>query len=139
MKSAAVLILILLAGNASACPLSKAVIDRYGISDGGILSPPPRTTANAAPSFLQFTLTDSALTSDGFRNTLFVDRQAGRAWLRRTGGFGRVREWYGPIDVDAHSLDGCRDDAELRRAEQAAMAREVAESATRRNATPRIP
>ena len=87
MKTAAAcLSTLLFATGASACPVSTAVMERYGISAAGFLSLPPVAQANADPSFLKITLTDSLLVSDGFRHTLFVDRQAKAAWIRRTGG-----------------------------------------------------
>jgi len=115
MKNAAAsLIALLLSAGAAACPLSKAVTERYGITDGGMLTPLPLAKPNADPAFLWLSLSSSNLISDGFHHTLFVDRQARRAWLRRTGGLLGVREWFGPIDVSGDSLAGCSD-ADMRR------------------------
>ena len=106
-NAAATLIALLLSTGAAACPLSKAVTERYGLTDVGMLTPLPVAEPNADPAFLRLSLSSSNLISDGFQHTLFVDRQTRRAWLRRTGGLFNVREWYGPIDVSGDSLAGC--------------------------------
>ena len=139
MKNAAVcLIALLLSAGAAACPLSKAVSERYGITDGGMLTPLPPAEPNADPAFLRISLSASNLISDGFQHTLFVDRQAKRAWLRRTGGLLDVREWYGPIVVSGDSLAGCGDGEEVR--QRAALApKEYAGLADGHRTAPRAP
>ena len=138
MKNAAsCFALLLLSAGASACPVSKAVIARYGISDGGILAPPPATAPNDKSGLLHLTLTNASLVSDGFRHILLVDRQSEQAWLRRSGGLAGVLEWYGPIDIKGESLDGCGDDGQRRRDEAGASSKDVAGLSVRSGPTPR--
>ncbi|MEW6762860.1 MAG: hypothetical protein AB1437_18740 [Pseudomonadota bacterium] len=135
MKRSAIFLTILLAtAGASACPVSEALVERYGISDGGFLSPPPLATSRAAPSLFRIALPTSNLVSDGFRHTFFVDRQANRAWIRRTGGLAGVEEWYGPVDVKADSLAECGDGARERREQLLVVMKDAGEADGRRPA-----
>ncbi len=109
-----ILTTVLLGANASACPVSTALVERYGIGDGGFLSPPPLATSRAPASLFKIALPKSNLVSDGFAHTVFVDRGANRAWILRTGGLAQVREWYGPVEVSADSLDGCGEGTGMR-------------------------
>ena len=131
-QTAAFLITLLVAASASACPVSKALVERYGISDGGFLSPPPLATSRAAPSLFRIALPKSGLVNDGFAHTLFVDRQANRAWIRRTGGLEGVEEWYGPVDVKADSLAECGDGARERGEQLLVVMKDAGEADGRR-------
>ena len=126
-RSVACLAILLTSTCASACPMLKALVDRYGISEAGFLLPIPLAKANADPAFLRMTLPTSDLVSDGFEHTVFIDRKGKLAWVRRTGGFARVRAWYGPVEIGAHSLAGCRDDAQVRREKAAVASKEFME------------
>jgi hypothetical protein len=129
--TAAFLTTLLVSVSASACPVSKALVDRYGISDGGFLSPPPLATSGPSPSLFRIALPKSILVSDGFAHTLFVDRQANRAWIRRTGGVSGVEEWYGPVDVQAGSLEGCEDASRARTERMLVVMQDAGEAAGR--------
>ncbi|MGG7605857.1 hypothetical protein [Massilia sp. BKSP1R2A-1] len=131
-RTAAFLTTFLVSASASACPVSKALVERYGISDGGFLSPPPLATSGPVPSLFRIALPTSILVSDGFAHTLFIDRQANRAWIRRTGGVSGVEEWYGPVDVQADSLEGCEDGSRARKEQMLVVMKDGGEAAGRR-------
>ncbi|NIA54450.1 hypothetical protein HAV22_12480 [Massilia sp. TW-1] len=98
----------ILCSHASACPLSKSLADRYGITFSGFATP-----AAAAPdtahggTYVRVVLPDVAYVADGFRHTAVMDTSTKKVWILRTGGFAGVYEWYGPVDAVDASLDNC--------------------------------
>ena len=99
--------LALLSAHASACPLSKSLADRYGITFSGFATAIPAAaapdTAHGGP-FVRVVVPADPYVADGFRHTAVMDTRTKKVWILRTGGFVGVYEWYGPIDA---SLDNC--------------------------------
>ena len=100
-----------LSATASACPMTDALVERYGISFSGFAVEIPGTHApDAAPgeSLVRIAIPDASHVSDGFHHTVVLDTVKKKAWILRTGGFVGVYDWYGPVDVPTTSLDHCR-------------------------------
>jgi hypothetical protein len=102
--------LAVLCSHASACPLSKSLADRYGITFSGFATAIPAAvapdTAHGGP-FVRVVIPDVAYVADGFRHTAVMDTSTKKVWILRTGGFAGVYEWYGPVDAIDASLDNC--------------------------------
>lgn len=104
---------IALAGDAPpaarGCPATW-LARHYGITFSGFTTPipaakPPDVTNDGA--FVRLSIPQPVSVNDGFRHTALIDKRTKKAWILRTGGFIGVHEWYGPVDVDTTSLDGC--------------------------------
>lgn len=112
MKNPALFLSILVcAGAATACPMADAVAKRYGISAFGFKTPIPAADEPRAGDdrgLVQVRLKDAPWISDGFRHTVVADPASGKAWILRTGGLAGVHQWYGPVEVDAPSIEHCR-------------------------------
>jgi len=101
----------LLSAQAFACPLSKSLAERYGISFSGFSTAIPESkgpeTGSGGP-FVRVVVPDASNVSDGFHHTIVLDRTTKKAWILRTGGFVSVYQWYGPVDVINASIENCR-------------------------------
>ncbi|OON61156.1 hypothetical protein B0920_19750 [Massilia sp. KIM] len=112
---AAMLSTLLLAGAASACPLTEALSKRYGISALGFTTAIPAAEEPVPADgrhFVRIRLKPAPWISDAFQHTVLADPVSRKAWILRTGGLAGVREWYGPVEVDNPSLENCRADAD---------------------------
>jgi hypothetical protein len=104
-------LMVLFSAQALACPLSKSVMDRYGVSFAGFGTAIP---ASAAPDttrggpFVRVRMPDDSNVADGFHHTIVMDRTTRKVWILRTGGFVGVYQWYGPVDAVDPSLDNCQ-------------------------------
>lgn len=102
--------LALLSAHASACPLSKSLAERYGITFSGFATAIPAAaapdTAHGGP-FVRVVIPEEPYVADGFRHTAVMDTRTKKVWILRTGGFVGVYEWYGPVDAIDASLDRC--------------------------------
>jgi hypothetical protein len=100
-----------LSASASACPITDALVERYGISFSGFAVEIPGTHAPAAApgeSLVRIAIPDASHVSDGFHHAVVLDTVQKKAWILRTGGFVGVHDWYGPVDVPTTSLANCR-------------------------------
>lgn len=100
-----------LSTSASACPMTDALVERYGISFSGFQVAIPGTHApDVAPgeSLVRIAIPDASHVIDGFHHAVVVDTVRKKAWILRTGGFVGVYDWYGPVDVTTTSLDHCQ-------------------------------
>jgi hypothetical protein len=96
---------------ASACPMTDALVERYGISFSGFTVEIPDAQApDVAPgdALVRIAIPDTSHVADGFRHSVVLDTVKKKAWILRTGGFVGVYKWYGPVDVTTMSLDDCR-------------------------------
>lgn len=96
------------AGHAQ-CMLADTLIRRYGISFSGMEKDLPRTTAPVAMNRLpSMPLPNgNGQVRDGFEHRAFIDRERKLVWIKRTGGFAGVREWYGPVALDNADIADC--------------------------------
>ena len=119
-------VLMACAGAASACPLTDALVSRYGITFSGFDKPIPESAeprTDKGSALMRFTVPDRTNVSDGFRHVVLLDAEKKRAWILRTGGFMPVRLWFGPVDVGNVSTEGCRDEYHARAADVAVKQR----------------
>ena len=97
--------------SASACPMTDALVERYGISFSGFkVEIPDAHAPDVAPgeSLVRIAIPDTSHVADGFRHSVLLDAGKKKAWILRTGGFVGVYKWYGPVDVTTTSLDNCQ-------------------------------
>lgn len=108
----------LLSLHAAACPLTDWLTQRYGVSFSGFEHPIPEAAAPVLDrvASVRVAFPDNAAVADGFRHAVVLDVSTGKAWILRTGGFIGVRQWYGPVEVPAMSMDTCRTEPAERRA-----------------------
>jgi hypothetical protein len=100
-----------LSTSASACPMTDALVERYGISFSGFtVEIPDGQAPDVAPgdALVRIAIPDTSHVADGFRHSVVLDTVKKKAWILRTGGFVGVYKWYGPVDVTTTSLDNCR-------------------------------
>lgn len=102
---------ICLSTQASACPMTDALVERYGISYSGFTVEIPGVQAPdaaAGESLVRIAIPDTSHVIDGFHHSVLFDTVRKKAWILRTGGFVGVYKWYGPVDVTTTSLDNCK-------------------------------
>ena len=100
-----------------ACEVASTLIREYGITFAGFEKPLPRASGPDLEdkSVVQIWSQASPRTvKDGFTHSIFFNENLKKAWVYRSGGFGGVHEWYGPVDVSLTDMDECRQRTEPR-------------------------
>lgn len=109
----ALLLLALSTAPARSCGVAAYLVQTWGISFGGFerpIMPAPQnlpSSWNQADVFTIFLNSNPDLIKDGFEHRAAVNLRLKQALILRTGGFGGVQEWYGPVELTAVSLAGC--------------------------------
>jgi hypothetical protein len=103
-------VLALASAHTLACPLTRSLAERYGISFSGFGTALQETKAPdtaGGGQFVRVRMPDDSHVADGFRHTAVMDRATKKVWILRTGGFIGVYQWYGPVDAVDASLENC--------------------------------
>ena len=95
------------------CEPLLALIREYGISYAGFEKSLP---VSEAPKWAEWPREDYRLIAlpkkehvrDGFNHSVLVNARLKQAWINRTGGFGGVHEWYGPVALEISDLNQCQ-------------------------------
>jgi len=108
------LVLVLSTSMACAnCPVSDALVQKYGVSTFGFSKDIPRSAEpkilnEKHASFIFVELNGSmTFVYDGFVHNALIVTKKKRAWILRTGGFAGVHEWYGPVRLKHLDFTGC--------------------------------
>lgn len=107
------LLLALSAAPAWSCEVAAYLVKTWGISFAGFerpIMPAPKnlpSSWNQADAFTIFLNRNPDWIKDGFEHRAVISLSLKQAMILRTGGFGGVQEWYGPVELTAASLAGC--------------------------------
>ena len=110
---AAALALALALPAQASCSAADRLVDTYGISFSGFGKPIPKAArplehgARTADLVVIRLPNRKGNVPDGFAHSAVINKENGRAWIRRKGGFIPVDEWYGPVKLDKIDLGGC--------------------------------
>ena len=113
MRRLALLLLALPAAPAWSCDVAAYLVKTWGISFAGFerpIMPAPQnlpSSWNQADVLTIFLNSNPDLIKDGFEHRALVNPRLKQAMILRTGGFGGVHEWYGPVQLMAVDLAGC--------------------------------
>jgi hypothetical protein len=97
----------------AACSVAEHLVATYGISFSGFAKQLPQAARPLEHGVRTADLVVIRLPNrkggvpDGFLHSAVIDKGGKQAWIRRTGGFVPVDQWYGPVKLENLDLEGC--------------------------------